>query len=168
MHPFRAIAMFTAGQSWWHVELSTNKVWSQLDTVCDPIRGKPDKKYQRSLDWYLDLVATGDVKRIKVIALHTPKGDAALRIDEPGTVYQLNAAGLLLDMGAGSAGRQRDAQIIGRIDDRETGTGIAYIWDVPMQQMYKDEQANVHDFQGWRPGIQALGRLAIQNMGLSL
>lgn len=168
MHPLRAIAMFAAGQSFWHVELTTGKIWSQLDTVYDPLRGKPEKKYQRSLEWHEDLVATGDVKRIRIIALHTPKGDAALRVDEPSTAYQFNAAGLLLDMGGVGGGRQRDAQIIGRVDDKESGMGVAYIWDVHMQQMYKDEQASIHDFQGWRPGIQSLGKLAASNMGLVL
>lgn len=168
MHPLRAVQTFMQGQSWWHVELSTGKIWSQLDTVYDPLRGNPEKKYHRPLDWYLDLVATGDVRRIRVIALHTPRGDAALRIDEPSTAYQLNAASLLLDLNGAGGGRQRDAQIIGRVDDKATGRGIAYIWDVPMQQMYKDEQANVHNFQGWRPGIQALGELAIAHMGLVL
>jgi len=168
MHPFKAIQTFARGESYWHIELSTGRTWSQLDTAFDPLRGKPEKKYQRPLDWYLDLVATGDVKKIKAIVLHTPRGDAALRIDEPGTVYQLNAAALLSDTGTGTMTRQKDAQIIGRVDNRDTGVGIAFIWDVHTQQMYRDESANIHNFAGWRPGIAPLGALAIQNMGLNL
>jgi hypothetical protein len=168
MHPIRAIQTFACGLSFWHVELSTNRTWSQLDTVFDPIRGKPEKKYMRPLEWYEDLVATGDVKKIKMIVLHTPKGDAAIDIREPGTAYQFNAASLLLDISGGPSGRQRDAQIIGRVDDKATGLGVAFIWDVPMQQVYKDESADIRNFQGWRPGIQPLGLLAIENMGLSL
>lgn len=168
MHPLRAIQILASGQSFWTVELTTGRVWSQLDTVFDPLRGKPERKYMRPLEWREDLVATGDHRRIKVIALHTPRGDVALRIDKPGTAYQLNAAALLLDMSGVGGTRQRDAQIIGRVDDREHGTGIAFIWDVPMQQVYKDEQANVRNFQGWRPGIQHLGMLAIENMGVTL
>lgn len=168
MHPIRAMQTFAQGQSYWRVELSTGKVWSQLDTVYDPLRGKPEHKYQRPLDWYLDLVSTGDVQRIKVLSLHSPGGDAAIQIRQPGTAYQLNAAALLLDMGGMGGGRQKDAQIIGRVDDRATGEGVAYIWDVHMRQMYKDEQANIHHFQAWRPGIAALGELSWQNMGVVL
>lgn len=167
MHPIRATQTLLAGQSFWTVELTTGRIWSQLDTVFDPLRGT-GKKQMRPLEWYEDLVATGDHKRIKVIALHTPKGDVALRIDEPGTAYQLNGAALLLDMSGTGGGRQRDAQIIGRVDDKATGLGVAFIWDVPMQQVYKDERADVKNFQGWRPGIAPLGRLAYENMGLLL
>lgn len=168
MHPLRAIQTFAQGYSYWRVTLSTGKTWSQLDTVYDPLRGKPERKYQRPMEWYEDLVATGDVKRISQIWLHSPVGDVALKITEPGTVYQLNAAGLLLDISGSGSGRQRDAQIIGRVDDKEQGTGIAFIWDVHTKQMYKDEQANVLNFQGWRPGVQSLGRLGYENMGVVL
>lgn len=162
MHPIRAFQIFAAGQSYWRVLLSTGRVWSQLDMVNDPLRGR------RSVDWYLDLVGSGDARRIRELWIHTPKGDAALKITQPGTAYQLNAASLALDMAAGSTGRQKDAQIIGRVDNRETGEGIAYIWDVHMQQLYKDEQASVKHFSGWRPGIADLGTLAFDAMGVCL
>lgn len=162
MNPFRALQCFAHGCSYWSVVLSNNRVWSQLDMVSDTLRGR------RGIDWYLDLVATGDARRIKELYIHTPRGDAGLRIDVPGTAYQLNAAALCLDMSAGTSGRQRDAQIIGRVDDRDTGVGIAYIWDVAMQRLYKDEAASVRNFAGWRPGIAALGALATEAMGVAL
>lgn len=170
LHPIKALQYFMQGQSYWRVVLINNRVWSQLDTVYDPLRGKPEHKYQRALDWYLDIIATGDHRRIAELWLHSPTGDVALRIDEPGTAYQLNAAGLLLDMGAGATGRQRDGQIIGRVEDRDTGNGTAFIWDVHMRQMFKAEQemACVRNFPGWRPGIAALGALAIKNLGLAI
>ena len=162
MHPIRALQTFARGESYWRVVLSTGRTYSQLDMSYDAIRGK------RPIDWYLDLCATGDVLRIRELWIHTPRGDAALKISEPGTAYQLNAAGLLLDISGSGSGRQRDAQIIGRVDDKETGQGVAFIWDVHTKQLYKDEQANVRNFAGWRPGVAPLGALALQNMGLRL
>lgn len=168
LHPWRALHFFAQGQSYWRVILDTNRAWSQLDMVYDPLRGDPEKKYQRSLEWHEDLVATGDVRRIRELWLHTPIGDAALRVSESGTAYQLNAAGLLMDICSTGGGRQRDAQIIGRVDHKETGRGVAYIWDVHTRQLYKDEQASVLHFTGWRPGIADLGELAWRHMGVAL
>lgn len=147
---------FERGESFWRVILNTGKEYSELDIIdSDPIRGI------RPLDWHLDLVATGDVARIAELWLHTPGGDVALKIVEPRTAYIFNSSLLAL-------GRSKVAQVIGRVDDKEQGTGIAFIWDVPMQQMYRDDQASVRDFKAWRPGIVNIGALALDNMGVRL
>lgn len=147
---------FEQGESFWRVILNTGKAYSELDIVdTDPIRGK------RPLDWFLDLVATGDVARIAELWLHTPAGDVALKIVEPRTAYIFNSSILQF-------GRSKVAQIIGRVDDKEQGTGVAFIWDVPMQQIYRDDQASVLDFKAWRPGIVNIGALALDNVGVKL
>lgn len=147
---------FEHGESFWRVILNTGKAYSELDIVdTDLLRGR------RALDWYLDLVSTGDVARIAELWLHSPSGDVALKIVQPYTAYIFNSSLL-------SIGRSKVAQIIGRVDDKEQGTGIAFIWDVAQQQMYRDDQASVRDFKAWRPGIVNIGALAIENMGVRL
>jgi hypothetical protein len=157
MHPLRAAQKFARGESYWRVVLKTGRSYSELDSVQDETLGK------RRLDWFRDLVATNDTARIAQLWLHTPRGDVALKITEPNTAYISN--GNLMSL---VSGKSRISQIIGRVDDKAAGLGIAFIWDIPMQQVYKDEQACVLDFAPWRPGIARIGRLAIENMGVVL
>lgn len=148
---------FECGESFWRVILTTGRAYSELDMVDDPIRGR------RPLDWYLDMVSCGDVARITELWLHTPGGDVALKITEPYSAYIFNSSFMsMID------GRSKIAQIIGRVDDKEAGTGIAFIWDIAQQQIYRDDQASVRDFAPWRPGIARVGALALENMGVKL
>lgn len=157
MHPLKQAQTFARGESYWRVVLTTGRTYSKLDTVNDPTRGK------RPLDWYLDFVATGDVRRIAELWLHTPQGPVALKITEPRSAYIFNSSFVSLD-----SGRSPVAQIIGRVDNRETGSGIAFIWDVAEQQLYKDTRACVRGFAAWRPGIAHIGALNVQALGLRL
>lgn len=145
------------GRSFWRVVLTTGRTYSELTMVVDPTRGR------RRLDWYLDLVATGDTRRIAEIWLHSPRGDVALKITEPGTAYVLNT-----NIYNNVNGNDAVAQAIGRVEDKEKGTGTAFIWDAAVGQMFKDESACVYGFTAWRPGICNPGALNISAMGLSL
>lgn len=149
---------FSLGESYWRVILSTGRVISELERSFDLVRGK------RPINWHLDLVAAGDVARIKELWICTPAGEAALRIDEPYTAYQFSMSSLMTD----GSDRSKLAQIIGRVDDKATGKGIAYIWDVATQQLYKDDQADVMNFGAWRPGITPPGALALPALGVRL
>lgn len=157
MHLQRIAQKFAQGESYWSVILKTGRAYTELDIVdTDLIRGV------RPLDWYLDIVATGDVARIAELWMHTPAGDVALKVIEPYSAYIFNSSLLSLD------GRSKVAQIIGRVDDKDAGTGVAFIWDVAMQQVYRDDLACVRDFAAWRPGICAIGALALENIGVRL
>lgn len=152
----RIAQTFARGESYWSVKLRSGRVYRELDVVdSDLLRGR------RQLDWYQDIVATGDVARIAELWLHTPLGEVAIRIVEPYTAYIFNSSIMQF-------GRSKVAQVIGRVDDKDTGTGIAFIWDIAMQQIYRDDQASVRDFAAWRPGIAKVGALAVENMGVRL
>jgi hypothetical protein len=156
IHPIRAIQTLACGRSFWQVILTTGKTYSELDMVQDTL-GK------RRLDWYRDIVATGDTRRIAELWLFAPSGEVALQIKEPNSAYILNTT-ILNNL----SGRDGVAQSIGRVDDKDTGLGIAYTWDCPMQQMYKSEHACVKGFAAWRPGICDPGALNVEAMGVTL
>lgn len=145
------------GRSFWRVVLTTGRTYSELNTVNDPTRGR------RQLDWYLDLTATGDTKRIAEIWLHSPHGDVALKITEPSTAWILNT-----NIYNNITGNDAVAKAIGRVEDKASGTGTAFIWDAAVWQMFKDESACVRNFTAWRPGICNPGALNISAMGLQL
>jgi hypothetical protein len=145
-----------ADTSFWRVVLSTGRSYSQRDTIDDPTRGK------RPLDWHLDIKATGDNARITELWLHTPTGDVALKITEPYTAYIFNVGVMSAE------GRSAVAQVIGRVDNRGTGLGVAFVWDVAMQRVYKDAQADIRAFAAWRPGIIAPGALSADALGVKL
>lgn len=146
-----------AGRSFWRVVLTTARTYSELSTVSDPVRGR------RPLDWYLDLTATGDTKRIAELWLHSPRGDVALKITEPGTAYILNT-----NIYNNLNGNDAVAQAIGRVEDKDTGTGTAFIWDAAVRQMYRDDSACVRNFTAWRSGICNPGPLNLAAMGVTL
>jgi hypothetical protein len=156
IHPLRAAQKFARGESYWRVVLTTGRVYSELDRVQDTLGKRP-------LDWYRDVCSTSDIAHIAELWLHTPAGPVALKITERNSAYIFNSSVMSMVYGKSPV-----AQIIGRVDDKATGTGIAFIWDVTQQQMYKDEQASVLDFKAWRPGIADVGALAIHNMGVTL
>lgn len=146
----------TRGESYWHVVTKTGRTYCELDTINDQTRGR------RHLDWYLDIVATNDVAHLDELWLHTPAGDVALRITDPHTAYIFNSSLM------SNEGRFPVAQVIGRVDDKAAGTGIAFIWDVGTQQVYQDTNACVLNFAAWRPGICHVGELNLGAMGVRL
>lgn len=157
MNPLKAIQTLAQGRSFWQVILTTGKTYSELDMVQDFTLGK------RRLDWYRDIVATGDNRRIVELWLQSPAGPVALKIKEPGSAWILNT-----NITSNLYGNQAVAQTIGRVDDKTMGLGVAYIWDTSVQQMFKDDSACVTNFGAWRPGICAPGALNLAAMGITL
>jgi len=147
---------FAPGESYWRAILTSGREISEVQTVQYNGRNK------RPILWLEDIVASGDAARIAELWICTPKGDAALRITEPYSAYQCQQGVMTLQ------GRRTTAQIIGRVDDKASGKGVAFIWDVITQQLYKDEQANVMAFGAWRPGIVPPGALALGVIGVRL
>ncbi len=152
----RSFQKFAHGESYWKVILTSGREISEVQTVTY------NGKNKRPILWLEDVVASGDAARIAELWICTPKGDAALRIIEPYSAYQFQAGVLTLE------GRQTTAQIIGRVDDKASGRGVAFIWDVITQQLYRDESANVMAFAAWRPGIVPPGALALPVIGVRL
>lgn len=153
-----SINRLARGESYWQAILTSGREVCEVETRKDPVTG-----LHRPVRWLEDIVASGDSAHLKELWIHTPSGDAALRITEPYTAYQFNLSGTQL-----TQGRVLIAQIIGRVDDKETGQGIAYIWDCTTQQLYKDEQASVRHFGAWRPGIAPFGALSLEVIGVRL
>ncbi len=147
---------FARGESYWRAILTTGREISEVQTRAY------NGKNKRPIQWLEDIVASGDAARIAELWICTPKGDAALRITEPYSAYQCQQGVLTLE------GRRTTAQIIGRVDDKATGKGVAFIWDVITQQLYRDESANVTAFGAWRPGIVPPGALSLPVIGVRL
>ena len=147
---------FAHGESYWRAILRDGREISEVQTVTYNGRNK------RPILWLEDIVSSGDAARIAELWICTPRGDAALRITEPYSAYQCQQGMMTLQ------GRQTTAQIIGRVDDKATGLGVAFIWDVITQQLYRDESANVMASAAWRPGIVPPGALALPVIGVRL
>lgn len=145
--------------SYWQVVLSTGRILSELDIVSNQqIQGK------RAADWTLDLISTGDISKVTEIHLISPGyHPAILKITEPGTAFQFKNASVLA---MGETGRQLEAQIIGRVDDKVTGACTCYIWDRVLG--LGKYGSNINRFGTWRPGIAPIGALSQEVMGLKL
>ena len=147
---------FARGESYWRVILTSGREISEVQTVTY------NGKNKRPILWLEDVVSAGDAARIAELWICTPRGNAALRITEPYSAYQCQQGVLTLQ------GRRTTAQIIGRVDDKATGRGVAFIWDVITQQLYRDSDANVTAFAAWRPGVVPPGALALPVIGVRL
>lgn len=179
-------------RSYWAVRLSTGEWLCEARTKTDLRTGM-----ERFFDWSNDLVANGDVLKIRELWLlcppsrTSPLGNTArLDITEPGTAFQLKIA--TIDSSIVASSRTVQAHIIGRIDNKETGECTCYIWDTvqdglctPETMIYdpmtgsakRDEHGNlayagktsVYNFHSWRPGSLApLGRLELATVGVRL
>jgi len=158
---FKGVRMLSHwGETYWEVVLSSGRKVNERELIVDPVRA-PEKK-KRPISWYLDLIGSGDAPRIAELWLYTPIGSVALQIFEPYTAYQLTSGMLSFE------GRKKKAQIIGRVDEKETGKGVAFIWDAETRQIYQDAEASVLSFAAWRPGILPLGALNQEVIGLRL
>lgn len=151
----------------WAAKLASGKLVSEHDTVSDLRHGS-----KRALDWSLDLVATGDVLKIKELWLICPPNvvsplgnTARLPIVEPGTAFQFKVASL---HALGRWERQVEALVIGRVDNKETGDCTCFIWDTDLSAMSTPYHTNIYAFAPWRDGIAPLGKLSHEVLGLRL
>lgn len=178
-------------RSYWAVKLSTGDWLCEARVTTDPLHGR-----ERHFDWTLDLVATGDVLKIKELWLlcppskTSPLGNTArLDISEPGTAFQFKIATADSSI-ASPATRTLQAHIIGKVTDKLTGACECYIYDpvedgmiTPETQIYdpiqgrrKDEnghpvyagRTNVYSFHSWRPGLAPPGLLHLDRLGVRL
>lgn len=177
-------------RSFWAVKLKDPDAWMcEARVVTDIARGE-----ERLFDWSLDLVATGDVLRVKELwlfcppSITSPLGNTArLTITDPGTAFQFK-------VGTAHANgiRQVEAHIIGRVLEKEEGSCECFIWDTAQnglitpntpiwdsatRQSKRDAAGNlvfagktsVYDFHSWRPdSLAPLGRLELETLGVKL
>jgi hypothetical protein len=151
--------MFNA---YWRVILSTGKKLSKYDQVTEP-RGE-----RRQLDWTLDLVSTGDVFRIKELCLAYPfMRSVTLGISEPGTAFQFCRQVKGMDLNTGQPIDQIEAQVIGKVVNKEEGLCDGYIWD-RVNGLLGYQDVSIYDFPSWRPGLMPPGRLNLDVLGVRL
>jgi hypothetical protein len=127
----------------------------------------------RQADWSLDIVGSGDYKKIEELWLicpptaTSPLGNTArLPIEMPGTAFQLKVAFVESD-GVNSA-RSLQAQLIGRVTDVETGDCECFIFDYGWQVMSTPWKSNVKRFGTWRSEVAPLTQLNYTVVGIDL
>jgi hypothetical protein len=161
------LAPYFTSTACWAVKLSTGDFLSERDSV-------KDEKYPggiRAFDWTLDMVATGDWRKIRELWLLCPPSPgnplgqgAQLIIERPGTAFQLKVGFV---HGGASAEQGTACQLIGRVYDPYSGQCSVFAWDNEMQQLVQF-QTSVYDFVPWRPEIGRLHGLSHDTLGLSL
>lgn len=161
------LAPFLVTEARWAVKLTTNRFLSERDIVTDPSHPRGERPF----DWTLDLIATGDWKRLRELWLLCPPSPgnplgqgAQLLIDRPGTAFQFKVAFV---HGGAASGGQTACQIIGRVDDPLSGGCTCFAWDNERQALVQF-QTSVYEFTPWRPEIGRLHGLSHDALGLSL
>ncbi len=151
-------------EPYWRVHLSTGKTLTKHQMVWDQMFGK-----WRELDWSLDLIATGDILRIKELHLVYPgfRRSVGLHITEPGSAFQFCRQAKSVDMSTGLLMDNVEAQIIGRVTDKVNGLCEGYIWD-RVNGLIGYEDVSIYAFPSWRTGLMPSGRLALDVLGLRL
>jgi len=178
-------------RSWWRVVLTTGQVLSERQLRFDLRVGG-----LRPFDWAHDLTDNGDVLKIKELYLECPPnqqhpGGQVIRLDisEPGTAFQFKTASVDT---LGANQRVLEAQVIGRVDDKENGLCTCYIWDAKQGgptynpkteqfiylgglvtqerdgEVWQDYQTSIYTFGSWREGIAPIGALSHEVMGLRI
>jgi len=125
-----------------------------------------DSMGERLVDWTLDLVSTGDLKRVKEVRLICPGilTHGVLKITEKQTAFQFKNSSAVHD--GERQYRILEAQVIGRIRDKLSGDCDCFIWDRTLG-LFK-YQSNIRAFGSWRNGIAPIGELSQNVLGLSL
>lgn len=148
----------------WGAVLITGRKLSKYQRVFDQRLGQ-----ERELDWSLDLISTGDILKIKELHLVYPGllRKAVLKITEPGTVFQFCRQVKGFDPSSGQGFDAVEAQIIGRVYDKENGLCEGYIWD-RVQGLLQYKDVSVYKFPSWRPGLMPPGELSLEVLGIRL
>lgn len=138
-------------RSWWKVVLDSGRELHEVRT-----------------DWALDLVATGDVRRVVQLWLLAPDGrEAMLPITEPGTAFQLHTR--TLDA-FGANANTLECQVIGRVVDKVSGACDCFVWDrllYPAQGLFL-YKSSVYRFGTWHERLAPIGALSQEVQGLRL
>jgi len=156
IHLFSQFNRLARGFSYWKVKLGSGTTRSELDMSFDLVRGT------RPLEWLEDIIGSGDLQHVQELTLCTPKGNATFAINEPYTAFQFKIGFVPLLGGE----RTVNAQIVGRVENKETGLCRATIWDVVEQKLYIDYMTSVLAFKAWRPGLADIGRLNLDALDL--
>ncbi len=149
IHLFSQFNKLVHGFSYWKVKLANGTTRSELDMSFDLVRGT------RPLEWLEDIIGSGDLQHVQELTLCTPAGNATFAVTEPYTAFQFKQGMMPLLGGE----RTLNAQIVGRVENKETGLCRCTIWDVVEQKLYIDYMTSVKDFKAWRPGLADIGRL---------
>lgn len=176
-------------RSYWAAKLHTGEWVSEARTVHDWYKGEP-----RQIDWYLDVVATGDHKRITELWLFCPPNKTSptgntvrMPITRPCTAFQFKVT--TYDSPMLSPGiRTLQAQVIGRVEN-DAGDCTCFIWDEVEDGLLTPEthiqgprkgtirrdnkgnpvcagKTNVTQFHSWRPSLAPIGLLALDRLGI--
>lgn len=155
-------------RSWWAVKLDTDEWLCEARIHTDLYTGK-----ERHYEWYEDLVANDDVRRIKELWLlcpaspYSPMGNTArLPITEPHTAFDFKLAHATSNFV--TTWRTSEAHIIGRVDDKATGACTCFIYDNKYSVLSQPYKTNIHNFGRWRESSPLLGELAVEKMGVRL
>lgn len=148
----------------WRVVLTTGRKLSKYERVFDQRIGG-----DRELDWTLDLLSTGDILKIKELHLVYPGllRYAALKITEPGTAFQFCRQVKGVDPCSGEMFDRVEAQIIGKVFDKENGLCQGYIWD-RVQGLMEYTDVSIYDFPSWREGLMPPGKLSLDVLGVRI
>lgn len=150
--------------TYWRAILTTGKRLTKHQIVWDQMLGK-----QRELDWTLDLLSTGDILKIKELHLVYPGlfRSARLKITEPGTAFQFCRQVKGIDPCSGQTFDQVEAQVIGRVTDKENGLCEGYIWD-RVKGLLGYQDISIYEFPSWREGLMPPGKLNLDVLGVRL
>ncbi len=150
--------------TYWRAVLTTGKKLTKHQVVWDQMLGK-----ERELDWTLDLLSTGDILKIKELHLVYPGlfRYAKLKITEPGTAFQFCRQVHGTNPCTGEVIDRIEAQVIGRVFDKENGLCQGYIWD-RVQGLMEYTDVSVYDFPSWRSGLMPPGKLSLNVLGVRL
>lgn len=157
----RAIRAFRLGESYWKVEFRSGRILSELDTKT-VLDGQILRV--RDVEWLEDLIGSGDLKNIKRVELHTPKGSVQLDITEPYTAFQMSRGTLSMLEGV----RIKNMQLIGKVTDKAVGQATAYVWDVQDQELYQIEFDIREGLPAWRVGVIPVGKMNLTAMDVRL
>lgn len=154
------VGVFLPDRPYWAVKLSTGKWACELD-----------RRGDRPFDWTLDLIDTGDIKKIRELWLFCPPNPAnpfgqtaRLPITEPGTAFQFKVANL---DAFGGQGRSLASQVIGRVVDKHEQICECFVWDAGLNAL-GTYNTTIPNFGSWRPEIAPIATLSHEVLGLSL
>lgn len=166
--PFDQLHALVSGRSYWGIALrrtpeAKNEWRSELDTkvsVRDAWGG--------NLQWYDDIVATGDIRYVKELWLFCPRSKntpvgATCELDIHPGQYAFQIKGAACNIAGG--GRYDTWQLIGRVDNPITGDSTCYVWDYLDGRCYK-HQMNILRPVPWREHGPRIGQLNLNVVGL--
>jgi hypothetical protein len=159
-------------EPYWRVVLTTGRKISGIEkhrvSFAESL-AHPEWGRERSIDWTLDLLSTGDLLKIKELHLVYPGlfRHACLEITEPRTAFQFRRQAKGMDMGTGQVLDSVEAQIIGRVYDKENGLCQGYIWD-RVKGLIQYDEVEINNFPSWRSGLMPPGVLNLDVLGVRL